>query len=265
MNALRNAAQGFRKVWGMGEEDDYEDEESASTSRRARYETQPQQPAEAEANETEGDYEAVETRSVSRIVYAPTNSARSGRQSEGEDGEQNARFSSSRQPVQSNGRGGRGGSGSGGAGSGGAGNLRSVAMPLRARDKNIYTLKPKTMDEASLAADYLKTGCAVVVNLEEVERMVAVRIIDFMSGVCYGLEDQGHAMKLGDVIFLFTPGDFEITSDEVDYAENRDIIFKDVSQQERDDAKAEAQTQAQTAQSADGGNEVAGERRSWER
>lgn len=257
MNALRNAAQGFRKVWGMGEEDDYEDEESASTSRRARYETQPQQPAEVETNETEADYEAVETRSVSRIVYAPTSAARSGRQSEGEDGEQNARFSSNRQPTQSGGR--------GGSSSGGAGNLRSVAMPLRARDKNIYTLKPKTMDEASLAADYLKTGCAVVVNLEEVERMVAVRIIDFMSGVCYGLEDQGHAMKLGEVIFLFTPGEFEISSDEVDYAENRDIIFKDVSQKERDDAKAEAQTQAQAAQSADGGNEVAGERRSWER
>lgn len=103
-----------------------------------------------------------------------------------------------------------------------------VALPLRAREKNIYTLKPKSQDEASIAADYLKTGSAVVLNLDEVDRINAVRIIDFMSGVCYGLDNQGHAMKLGDSIFLFTPGDFEISSDETDYSENSEILFKDV-------------------------------------
>ena len=117
---------------------------------------------------------------------------------------------------------------------GGGGNARRmsgpVALPLRGREKNIYTLKPKTQEEASIAADYLKTGSAIVLNLDEVERMIAVRIIDFMSGVCYGLEHQGHAMKLGDTIFLFTPGDFEISSDESDYGENTDFFFKDVPQ-----------------------------------
>jgi len=114
-------------------------------------------------------------------------------------------------------------------GSNGARRLHApVALPLRAREKNIYTLKPKSQDEASIAADYLKTGSAVVLNLDEVDRINAVRIIDFMSGVCYGLDNQGHAMKLGDSIFLFTPGDFEISSDETDYAENPEILFKDV-------------------------------------
>ncbi len=106
----------------------------------------------------------------------------------------------------------------------------AVPLPLRGREKNIYTLKPKTQEEASIAADYLKTGSAIVLNLDEVERMIAVRIIDFMSGVCYGLEHQGHAMKLGDTIFLFTPGDFEISSDESDYGENTEFFFKDVPQ-----------------------------------
>lgn len=116
-----------------------------------------------------------------------------------------------------------------GGGSSGARRLHApVALPLRAREKNIYTLKPKSQDEASIAADYLKTGSAVVLNLDEVDRVNAVRIIDFMSGVCYGLDNQGHAMKLGDSIFLFTPGDFEISSDETDYSENPEILFKDV-------------------------------------
>lgn len=104
---------------------------------------------------------------------------------------------------------------------------RAVPMALR-RDKNIYTLKPKNLEESAIAADHLKTGSAVVLNLDDVERLLATRIIDFMSGVCYGLDTQGHAMKLGDTIFLFTPGEFEISSDETDYGENREFFFKDV-------------------------------------
>ncbi len=112
-------------------------------------------------------------------------------------------------------------------------NVRRVgpAVPLRVspnRDKQIYTIKPHGLEEASAAADFLKTGSAVVVNLDDVDRTTAVRIIDFMSGVCYGLDAQGHAMKLGDTIFLFTPGEFEITSDEPDYNENREFFFRDV-------------------------------------
>ncbi len=118
-------------------------------------------------------------------------------------------------------------------GSGGGSNVRRVspAVPLRvapSRDKQIYTIKPHGLEEACAAADFLKTGSAVVVSLDDVDRNTAVRIIDFMSGVCYGLDAQGHAMKLGDTIFLFTPGDFEITSDEPDYNENRELFFRDV-------------------------------------
>ncbi len=108
-------------------------------------------------------------------------------------------------------------------------NLRTVPIPLRAREKNIYTLRPKNLDEAAIAADYLKSGSAVVMNLETVDNPVAVRIIDFMSGVCYGVEGQGHAMKLGDAIFLFTPTEYEIASDELDYGENRDFFFKNIN------------------------------------
>lgn len=254
MSALRNAAQTFRKVWGMGEEDEYEEEDMETTSRRARYEARPAPDPEPE-NQDEPEYQNTETRTVSRTVYAPTSAARHGRPA-GEDEGGAPRPNRDNAPSQSASQSGGGRGGSGNAGRG----LRSVAMPLRARDKNIYTLKPKAMDEASLAADYLKTGCAVIVNLDDVERMVAVRIIDFMSGVCYGLENQGHAMKLGDFIFLFTPGDFEITSDEVDYGENPDFIFKDMNQREDEEA-IEVASSADDAASC----EAASERRSWER
>ncbi|MGI8757317.1 MAG: cell division protein SepF [Acidimicrobiales bacterium] len=138
----------------------------------------------------------------------------------------------------------------GGSGSNGSYNPRKprlVASPLRAgREKNIYTLKPKSQEDAAIAADYLKTGTAVIINLEDVERSHAIRIIDFMSGVCYGLENQGHAMKLGDTIFLYTPGDFEISSDETDYAENPAPFFREV--QARRDAAQQQQNTPQNQQ-----------------
>jgi len=126
--------------------------------------------------------------------------------------------------------------------------LSAVPAPshLRSREKNIYTIKPKTQDDAAIAADYLKTGDAVIINLDDVDRANAIRIIDFMSGVCYGV-DGGHAMKLGDAIFLYTPPDFEIRSDEVDYGENQDYFFKDVQAQPatpQPQTQVQAQTQA---------------------
>lgn len=105
--------------------------------------------------------------------------------------------------------------------------LHTVPTGLRGREKNIYTIKPKSQDDATIAADCLKAGDAVIVNLQDVDRINAVRIVDFMSGVCYGLDARGHAMKLGDAIFLYTPGDFEIRSDEVDYGENEELFFLD--------------------------------------
>jgi FtsZ-interacting cell division protein YlmF len=93
-------------------------------------------------------------------------------------------------------------------------------------------------------------------NLEGLDHTNAVRVIDFMSGVCYGLEGQGHAMKLGDTIFLFTPCEFEISSDEVDYGENRDFYFKEITAGAEGEAVASYSPAPPTSGS---------ERRSWER
>lgn len=238
MSALRNVKQGFRNLWGAADEYD----EAADTS-----EHEPSQPSDSPyasaANEAE---ERPRERNEMRASRQDRDSERpSERSSEHPD-----RFEKFTSPTASKTSG-----PSFGGSDAGSRRLRSVAMPLRAsREKNIYTLKPKSLEESCVAADYLKTGCAVVLNLEAVEQTLAIRIIDFMSGVCYGLEHQGHAMKLGEKIFLFTPGDFEISSDEIDYAENRDLIFKDVS--------AQPALEAPTPPAAP---VVSSERRSWER
>ena len=252
MSAFRNVAQGFKNLWGQGG-DDEEYEDVAEETEEEYQETQTSH-REPTPTPRESAPRRQPVTSSDRLSSAPSDEEFGGERS----GERYQRFTSPTMPTASRSH---LDSVSGGAASAPSGSrkFRPVSMPLRSREKNIYTLKPKSMDEASLAADYLKTGCAVVLNLDEVEKMVAIRIIDFMSGVCYGLENQGHAMKLGDTIFLFTPGDFEISSDETDYGENRDFIFKDESHAGTKAAAANVAQQPAQVQA------VAEQRRSWER
>jgi FtsZ-interacting cell division protein YlmF len=251
MSALKNVAQGFRNLWGAADEE-YDDAPDTIDAIDER-----------ESNTTPEPESSYRDRDSSRGESSRGESSR-GESSRSEHSDRHSeRYEKFTAPAGSN----YGSEPIYGGGSGsGAGPRRSrpAAIPLRAsREKNIYTLKPKSLDESSVAADYLKTGCAVVVNLEEVEGATAIRIIDFMSGVCYGLDHQGHAMKLGDKIFLFTPGDFEISSDETDYAENPDLIFKDLVAPTSAPSKPalKASVSAPASESASSGPE----RRSWER
>jgi len=205
MSAIRNVAQGFRNLWGQGGDEEYEDDDTPSF-----------RPSDSQSRHADEEQPAPSPSPVSRYTVA-SNQMRRG---EPEPADENHVIIAPHRPDQTGGS---------GAGASGSQRLRPVAMPLRGREKNVYTLKPKSMDEASVAADYLKTGCAVILNLDDLHRGEALRLVDFMSGVCYGLDNQGHAMKLGETIFLFTPGDYEITSDEADYGENREALFKEES------------------------------------
>ncbi len=78
------------------------------------------------------------------------------------------------------------------------------------RQLEIVVLEPKSLEEARGAADYLKHRRPVIVNLRDVEREVAQRIVDFLCGVDYALD--GHLQQVGEEIFLFAPNHVVITA-----------------------------------------------------
>ncbi len=92
---------------------------------------------------------------------------------------------------------------------------RLLKMPS-IREKLIYTMAPAAMSEAVIAADYLKAGGAVFLNLQNIERIAGQRIVDVMAGVCYGID--GHYHKVGDRLFFFVPRDFHIESDNEEFS-----------------------------------------------
>lgn len=79
------------------------------------------------------------------------------------------------------------------------------------RQLEIVVLQPKTFEDARAAADYLKLRRPVVVNLQGLHADLARRIVDFTSGVTYALD--GHMLRIGEDIFLYTPQHIAITAD----------------------------------------------------
>ena len=61
----------------------------------------------------------------------------------------------------------------------------SKVVSMNGRGVEVYVIKPQDFAEAQTAADLLKKGRTVVINLEGVELTVAQRSIDFIGGATY--------------------------------------------------------------------------------
>jgi cell division inhibitor SepF len=65
------------------------------------------------------------------------------------------------------------------------------------------TVRPRRFDQAQEVADKYKEGLSVIMNLEGSDREVARRLIDFASGLCYGLD--GSMEKVANGVYLLKP------------------------------------------------------------
>ena len=75
----------------------------------------------------------------------------------------------------------------------------------------VAVLQPQTYEDSREIADRLKSKKAVVINLEELSKEDAVKVLDFVSGVVYALE--GDIQKVSNGIFLIAPYNVSIAND----------------------------------------------------
>lgn len=78
-----------------------------------------------------------------------------------------------------------------------------VARGQQAAPGEPYTVKPRRFDQAQELADKFKEGQPVIMNLEAADREVSRRLIDFASGLCYGLS--GTMEKVATGVYLLKP------------------------------------------------------------
>ena len=71
--------------------------------------------------------------------------------------------------------------------------------------------QPTTFEQSEEICGLLKEKKSVIVNLEYVNKDVARRIVDFISGGVYALD--GHIQKISNSIFLIAPMNYEITNE----------------------------------------------------
>ena len=71
--------------------------------------------------------------------------------------------------------------------------------------------QPTSFEQAEEICNYLKNRKSVIVNLEYVNKDVARRIVDVMSGAVQALD--GHIQKVSNYIFLIAPTYYEISTE----------------------------------------------------
>ncbi|HBF37638.1 MAG TPA: cell division protein SepF [Firmicutes bacterium] len=73
----------------------------------------------------------------------------------------------------------------------------------------LIVVEPEGFEEVQAIVDHLKNKRAVILNLEETEKVTARRIADFLGGAIYALD--GTMQRVSGSIFLFTPAHIEVT------------------------------------------------------
>ena len=86
----------------------------------------------------------------------------------------------------------------------------------------VVVVSIEEFDEAREVADHLRSKKPVVINLEKLEKDVARRVIDFISGSVYALG--GSIQKVSGGIFLIAPYNVDIMSDVRDELKNTGIF-----------------------------------------
>jgi cell division inhibitor SepF len=88
---------------------------------------------------------------------------------------------------------------------------RSAVRTVSAAAKP-HVVAPASFTDAQEVADEFKRNVPVIVNLQGVERDLMRRIIDFASGLCYGLG--GQMERVANYVYLLTPSDVEVAPEE---------------------------------------------------
>ena len=95
--------------------------------------------------------------------------------------------------------------------SAGEGVVRTIPSP-RPSAAGIHKSEPRRFNEARDVADRFKDGTAVIMNLQSTDDAIARRLVDFASGLVYGLD--GKIEMVANRVYLLTPANMEVSAEE---------------------------------------------------
>jgi cell division inhibitor SepF len=75
----------------------------------------------------------------------------------------------------------------------------------------IITLHPRTYSEARTIGEQYREGNPVIINLSDMEETERKRLVDFASGLVFGL--RGSIERVTSKVFLLTPENVSVSND----------------------------------------------------
>ena len=82
---------------------------------------------------------------------------------------------------------------------------------MNAGKQEVVLFHAKTFDDAAKAADELCKRKAVILNMENVDKALTRRVVDFLSGSVYALD--GRVKKVAQSTYLFCPHNMDVVGD----------------------------------------------------
>ena len=77
--------------------------------------------------------------------------------------------------------------------------------------QEVVLFHAKAFDDAAKAADELRKRRAVILNMENVDKSLTRRVVDFLSGSVYALD--GSVKKVAQSTYLFCPHNMDVVGD----------------------------------------------------
>ncbi len=84
-------------------------------------------------------------------------------------------------------------------------------MNMSSGKQEVVLFHAKTFDDAAKAADELRKRRAVILNMENVDKSLTRRVVDFLSGSVYALD--GSVKKVAQATYLFCPHNMDVVGD----------------------------------------------------
>ena len=84
-------------------------------------------------------------------------------------------------------------------------------LNMNSGKQEVVLFHAKTFDDAARAADELRKRKAIILNMENVDKSLTRRVVDFLSGSVYALD--GSVKKIAQSTYLFCPHNMDIVGD----------------------------------------------------
>lgn len=92
-----------------------------------------------------------------------------------------------------------------------AGPFNGQVLNMNSGKQEVVLFHAKSFDDAAKAADELRRKKAVILNMENVDKALTRRVVDFLSGSVYALD--GSVKKIAQATYLFCPHNMDVVGD----------------------------------------------------